>query len=577
MPYYTDPSGIRYDISNPSNTVVTAYTGSSTTLTIPSTFIYSSTTYSVTSIRSGAFQGSTILRSIIIPNSVTSIQVSAFRNCTSLQSIIIPNSVTSIGLGAFTYCPSLQSITIPNSVTSIGKYAFQNCTSLQSITISNSVTSIGDYTFTNCTALSSIIIPNSVTTIGDYAFVNCTALISIHIPENVTNVGIAAFNNTSINTIYFDSSLNNIIYFDITQLPSTLTTLSYNTYGFSYLGPSMQTLQTNIINAINQSYNRTIQIIYLPPVPISNVCFPSGTPISCDQGMIPIEKINCDFHTISNNKIVAITETISQDKYLVCFGKHSLGFNSPNAKTAMSKHHKVCYNGEMIEAGDFLDDFENVKKVKYTGEVLYNILLEKYGKVTVNNMICETLHPENLVAKIYTSNLDVDYKNQLIKQMNNSIIKNKHFKYNEVVNIICENTIQDNDYAFEEFIIQAIENYQGKGKDKEKEQKIYKIEPNEKVFKKNKIFYLSGTDNLNLQTKVEKYAKRAKNTETYISGIIEKKNLLNKAKETKEQKEILKKEIKTLLQLDKNGTKSKTYKNNQTKRRNYTCRYRFLD
>ena len=168
------------------------------------------------------------------------------------------------------------------------------------------------------------------------------------------------------------------------------------------------------------------------PAPISNICFLKNTPITTDQGIIPIEKINPSIHTINNKRIIAITKTISQDKYLICFGKHSLGFNCPNKKTIMSKDHKILYKGEMIEAYQFLDLYDKVTKVEYNGEILYNVLMDDYGKMKINKMICETLHPKNIIAQLYTSNLHDDYKNKLIVQMNNSIVQNDYTSYKKI-------------------------------------------------------------------------------------------------------------------------------------------------
>ncbi len=195
------------------NSSYNEYAGS---VVIPESVTYNGTTYSITSIGSGAFRGCTMLTSIEIPNSVTSIGSSAFRECTMLTSITIPNSVTSIGDYAFRDCSSLTSIVvdgnntkydsrencnaiietetntlvlgcentiIPNSVTSIERYAFYDCTGLTSIIIGNSVTSIGESAFYGCSGLTSITIPNSVTSIGNEAFNGCTSLKELRIED----------------------------------------------------------------------------------------------------------------------------------------------------------------------------------------------------------------------------------------------------------------------------------------------------------------------------------------------------------------------------------------------------------
>jgi hypothetical protein len=136
--------------------------------------------------------------------------------------------------------------------------------------------------------------------------------------------------------------------------------------------------------------------------PISNTCFPANTPITTDQGIIPIEKINPLNHTIRNKQIIAITQTITQDEYLVCFEKNALGNNIPCEKTIISKNHLIFNKGKMIKAKDFIGKYENIYKIKNNNQILYNILLKKYDKMIVNNLICETLHPDNMIAKLYT-------------------------------------------------------------------------------------------------------------------------------------------------------------------------------
>jgi len=153
---------------------------------------------------------------------------------------------------------------------------------------------------------------------------------------------------------------------------------------------------------------------------ISDICFPAGTPITTDQGIIPIETILPSFHTIGKKNIIDITKTISLDNYLICFEKNSLGENIPSKKTILSKKHKLVYKNKMLDAEWFIGKFDNIHKVKYDGEILYNVLMENYDKMMVNNILCETLHPENDIAKLSKLFKKIEHSeyNKLIKKYN---------------------------------------------------------------------------------------------------------------------------------------------------------------
>lgn len=169
------------------------------------------------------------------------------------------------------------------------------------------------------------------------------------------------------------------------------------------------------------------------PVPISDICFRANTQIETDQGIIAINKINPKINTIHNSPIIGITKTVTLDKYLICFKPNALGLNYPSEKTVMSKKHQVFYNGKMIEADKFVGHFENVHKIKYNGEILYNVLMETHSKIRANNMICETLHPNNVIAKLYSNNLDENNKNNIIVIMNECINKNDYSTYKKTI------------------------------------------------------------------------------------------------------------------------------------------------
>lgn len=238
----------------------------------------------ITRIGECAFEQSSYLTSVEIPNSVTSIRDFAFSWCTSLPLITIPSSVTTIGDHAFRYCnnlktmycyaltpPSLGYNVFENVPQDISIYTFNaeayqsawgsqlspscfkpitaevggikyeffdgnkarviakdggytgNIVIPEQITyqgLTFAVTEIGQRAFRNCTNLTSITIPNSVTTIGEAAFSRCV-LTSITIPASVTQIGAWAFE--------FCSNLQDI------DLPSSIRSIDVGTFQWAGL------------------------------------------------------------------------------------------------------------------------------------------------------------------------------------------------------------------------------------------------------------------------------------------------------------------------------------------------------
>ena len=189
--HHFEVDGIYYNITDEAaKTVVVTYKGSysgayddeySGAVVIPQTVTYNSKTYSVTSIRKGAFISCSGLTSITIPNSVTSIGESAFYYCTGLASVTIGNGVISIEKWAFLGCSSLKSISIPGNVKSIDWAAFYNCTGLKHVDITDGVTSIGEEAFSGCAGIESLYISNSIENIGDNAFAGCNNILDIKV------------------------------------------------------------------------------------------------------------------------------------------------------------------------------------------------------------------------------------------------------------------------------------------------------------------------------------------------------------------------------------------------------------
>ena len=163
-------NGFTYTVSGSSATI-TKYSGTDTTLTIPSTI----GGYPVTAVGSG------------------SCLVSTTNKGKTVTRIVISEGVTKIGAYAFSYFKNTESVSLPSTLTEIGDYAFSSLPKLTSITLPNGLVKIGTYSFGNCSQLASITIPSSVTTIGEGAFENCSSLKEVTVPKTVTSIGSRAF------------------------------------------------------------------------------------------------------------------------------------------------------------------------------------------------------------------------------------------------------------------------------------------------------------------------------------------------------------------------------------------------
>jgi hypothetical protein len=65
----------------------------------------------------------------------------------------------------------------------------------------------------------------------------------------------------------------------------------------------------------------------------------------------------------------------------------------------MTSGHEIFYRGNLVKAKHFVGKLDGVYTVPYDGKVVYNVLLKQHSVMNVNNMILETLNPENKVAK----------------------------------------------------------------------------------------------------------------------------------------------------------------------------------
>jgi len=212
---------------------------------------------------------------------------------------------------------------------------------------------------------------------------------------------------------------------------------------FDYSGISVSLSSDGQIVAIgangndgNGTNSGQVRVYEMPPPP-DPICFPKGTPVLTNLGPVAIEKLNPDKHTIRGNEIVAITQSRPLQKHIVCFEKDALSKNVPSQQTLCSMEHKVFYKGEMIKARNIVDLCENVTFIPYNDETLFNVLLKKHDKMMINNLICETLHPDNIAAKISTMK-DKQKKNKAIQELTKIIKENNVEEYKKLYTSLCK-------------------------------------------------------------------------------------------------------------------------------------------
>ena len=429
------------------------FTQNLTSITIPN---------GVERIEPAAFFQAHNLSSITIPPSVEYIGTNAFYQAPLTSLTFEPGSqLHTIGLNTFK-THRLTSLVIPAKVSTMGYQAFEQDEDHKTLTSvefeAGSVLSSLENNIFNNTLLSSIIIPASVTTIVGTPFPGTLNIIEFEQNSQLSSINASALSTTIVQKIIADQNIIDSMGWtrSKTTTPPTLNTIAGKsgitvrlhpvpppitvigdstmeifqdeTAGATYTDQgatatndadndisSSITVSGDVVNiAVNGTYTitysvtdiltdlsstatRTVEVV---PVP---TCFPAGTPVQTDQGVTAIDQLIPGEHTLRGKSIFAITQTRPLQKHIVCFEKDSIGKNVPSQQTLCSKEHKVLYQGEMIKARDLVDMCKNVKKVSYNGEGLYNVLLEKHGKMLVNNMICETLHPENIAAKFAKS------------------------------------------------------------------------------------------------------------------------------------------------------------------------------
>lgn len=385
-------------------------------------------------------------------------------NCYSLGEI---SGYSSAGIIGVNFSNNNTNTTINNC------YSIGNMTGTESYGIAPVMTVGGSYLISNCYTSGTLVGLNSggivpyppVSTInnsyseGDNGGSGWN---DINANYYLTGVNLGTWTPIFPNSYYFLSLFNQTLY---NQTPYTSTTpgifqtspglIQMSDPGFKYIiygetNPNITINQSNGVitfdrNLPRGSYTVNVFSCIDPPqiyynynintfvfvkniedvIPNIPICFLAGTPVLTDQGEISIEKIDIKKHTINGEKIVAITESIPDDSYLICIEKNSLAYNVPNRRTIISKDHKIMCDKQLVRAEYLIQYIPTIYKIPYNKEKVYNVLLNSHSTMSVNNMIVETMNPNNPLAKVYLGNYTIKEKNELIKLLNKITTKNR--------------------------------------------------------------------------------------------------------------------------------------------------------
>lgn len=150
-------SDFSYTLDANGNATITAYNGSESNLTIPSTI----ENHNVVTIGAHAFDESRnstnghTIKNLVISEGIQRIELLAFAKCTNLETVKLPESLTFLDMQTFLQCSKLNSVSIPSKIKSIGDGTFQE-TGFTEFDIPENVKSIDSRALGICSKLEKV-------------------------------------------------------------------------------------------------------------------------------------------------------------------------------------------------------------------------------------------------------------------------------------------------------------------------------------------------------------------------------------------------------------------------------------
>ena len=134
--------------------------------------------------------------------------------------------------------------------------------------------------------------------------------------------------------------------------------------------------------------------------PTGNVCFYGDTKVKTDQGCVPFANLTIN-HSIEGQKIKKIIRMLNSDDNMIFIRKHALAKGVPNKNTYISKNHGVYLPGGGFERIRNLVNGDTIVEHRRKKQLIYNVLMPTYQKMSVNGIICETLNDKDPMVLKY--------------------------------------------------------------------------------------------------------------------------------------------------------------------------------
>ncbi len=156
-----------------------------------------------TEIKNYAFESTSYLEKVKIPEGITEIGSYAFRYNYHLDDLELPSGLSKIGSYAFEYVYHLAGVSFPVTLTSIEQNAFSQCFGIEKILIPGNVRSLGGSAFSSCYNAKSLEIRANNMTVGNSAFASCYGLRNVILPVSLTAMTLNAgvFSSSGIESI----------------------------------------------------------------------------------------------------------------------------------------------------------------------------------------------------------------------------------------------------------------------------------------------------------------------------------------------------------------------------------------